>query len=149
MGNSIREESVENTLKLADKLFRKLLPTIPQELLQLDVTMSQMKIMLALFINGPTRMSDLASYFQVALATATGLVDRLVEKGMVVRESHADDRRVVLCRLSDSGQKTISGIWESARNNVRHILHTVDTEKLQMLTEALEALLQSAESTNR
>jgi DNA-binding MarR family transcriptional regulator len=144
-----REEIIEGILKLADKLFRVLLPTVPRELLQIDVTMSQMKIMFILFVNGQIRMSDMAADLQVTLATATGLVDRLVEKGLVVRESQPDDRRVVLCRLSEDGHGMVSGIWESARNNTRNILRTLDTVRLRMLTEVLEVMLQTASRTNR
>jgi DNA-binding MarR family transcriptional regulator len=145
MAKLSREETIETILKLADRLFRKLLPTVPRELLQIDVTMSQMKIMLILFIIGPMRMSDLAADLQVTLATATGLVDRLVEKDIVIRESQADDRRVVLCQLSDNGRKIVSGIWESARSNTRSLLQNLGTGKLEMLTEVLEAMLQSAD----
>ena len=143
-----REEIIEGILKLADKLFRVLLPTVPKELLQIDVTMSQMKIMFILFVNGQIRMSDMAAGLQVTLATATGLVDRLVEKGLVVRESQPDDRRVVLCRLSESGHGMVSGIWESARKNTRNILRMLDTARLRMLTEVLEVMLRTASRTS-
>ena len=147
MANVSREEIAEGILKLADKLFRVLLPTVPRELLQIDVTMPQLKILFILFIDGAMRMSDLASDLQVTLATATGLVDRLVERGMVVRESQPDDRRVVICRLSDDGLQAVSGIWESARNNTRDLLMSVDSGQLEMLTEVLENILRAAEQT--
>ena len=117
MAKEKRLDNVEKILKLADKLFRRLFPSVPPELLDLDITMPQLKIVFMLFITGPMRMSDLASDLRVTLATVTGLVERLVERNMVVRESQPDDRRVVLCRLSDTGQKAINRIWESARNN--------------------------------
>ena len=145
MAKSNREEIIEGILKLADRLFRTLLPAVPRELLQIDVTMSQMKIILILYIIGPMRMSDLASDLQVTLATATGLVDRLVEKDIVLRESQADDRRVVLCHLSESGQKMVNGIWESTRKNTRVLLQNLDTDKLEMFTVVLETMLQSAD----
>jgi DNA-binding MarR family transcriptional regulator len=149
MDKPSRPEIVENILKLADKLFRKLLPTVPREILELDVTMPQLKIMFILFINGPMRMSDLALDLGVTLGTATGLVDRLVERDVVVREGQRDDRRVVLCRLSDEGQKTVSRIWESARNNCRELLETLDTETLQTFIGVLQTMLDSAEASSR
>jgi DNA-binding MarR family transcriptional regulator len=145
MGKPNRKTIVENILKLADKLFRKLLPTVPKELLEIDVTMPQLKILFILFIHGAMRMSALALDLGVTLATATGLVDRLVERGMVAREGQADDRRVVLCRLSDEGHKAISRIWDSARNNSRGLLVRLETAKLQMLTDVLETMLEVAE----
>jgi DNA-binding MarR family transcriptional regulator len=140
---------VEGILKFADNIFRVLLPTVPRELLDLDVTMPQLKMMFLLFLNGPMRMSDLASDLGVTLATATGLADRMVERDMVVRESQPDDRRVVLCRLSGSGQKRISRIWESARSRMGELLQAMDDANLQALTGALETMLASAEREYR
>jgi len=139
-----RTEIIESILRTADKLFRKLLPTVPRELLELDMTMPQLKILFLLFMNGPMRMGALALDLNVTLATATGLIDRLVERGMVAREGQPDDRRVVICRLSDEGHKTISRIWETARNNSRRLLENLDTSSLQTFEEVLKAMLESA-----
>jgi DNA-binding MarR family transcriptional regulator len=149
MARMNRAEIVEGILKFADNLFRVLLPTVPKELLVLDFTMSQLKMMFLLFLNGPMRMSDLASDLGVTLATATGLADRLVERDMVTRESQPEDRRVVLCRLSESGHKGISRIWESAGNRMRELLQSMDADKLQTLYDVLESMLASAESEKK
>jgi DNA-binding MarR family transcriptional regulator len=135
---------VEDILSLADQLFRQLLPTVPKDLLTLDVTMPQLKIMLILYINGPSRMSDIASGLDVTLPTATSLADRLVEKEFVTRENQVGDRRVVVCRLSEAGQKAIGRIWESSRVRSQELLEEMDTTKLQMFVEVLEDMLKSA-----
>jgi DNA-binding MarR family transcriptional regulator len=140
-----RQATIEGILKFADNIFRVLLPTVPREILDLDVTMPQLKMTFLLFMNGPMRMSDLASDLGVTLATATGLADRMVEREMVTRESQPDDRRVVLCRLSDSGHKAVSRIWESAGSRMQELLQAMDTAKLQTLYEVLESMLASAE----
>ena len=143
---SANREKIEGILKQAEQVFRELLPTVPRELLELDITMPQLKTILLLFLNGPTRMGTLAADLGVTLATATGLVDRLVERGIVVRESRPDDRRVVLCRLSETGQNMVSRVWDSSRQRSREILEYLDTGALDMLSEALNAMLGFAQS---
>ena len=44
-------ERIDIILKLAEQIFRELLPTVPKELLELDITMPQLKTMLLLFLN--------------------------------------------------------------------------------------------------
>ena len=88
---------------------------VPTEWLQLDLTMPQLKVVLLLYLNGPSRMSEIASALDVSLATASGVADRLVERKIVLRENQPDDRRVVLCRLSEDGEKLIVGLWLLAR----------------------------------
>jgi DNA-binding MarR family transcriptional regulator len=144
-----KKELVETLLKTADKLFRKLLPSVPEDLLTLDITMPQMKIMLILYLHGPMRMSDIASGLDVTLPTATSLVDKLVEKNYLVRHNQTDDRRVVLCQLSNAGQKAFGKIWESARVRSSQLLELMDTPKLKMFVEVLETMLESAETDSQ
>ncbi|MGB2853048.1 MAG: MarR family transcriptional regulator [Dehalococcoidia bacterium] len=142
-----KEDLVEHVLELGARIFRELLPTIPKEVLQFDLTMPQLKVVLLLFLNGPMRMSDLAAGLSVSLATATGVVDRLVERDIVLRESEPKDRRVVLCRLSEKGQDLTDVLWQSARNRTRELLMAITIPRLKLLNEALEALLQAGTPT--
>jgi DNA-binding MarR family transcriptional regulator len=149
MSENEKQQIVEQILKLSDNLFRQLLPAVPKELLELDITMPQMKIMLILFIHGPQRMSALAADLAITLATATGLVDRLVERDYVTRENSPDDRRVVMCRLSGRGQKAVGRIWKSARIRSGQLLGAMDIAKLKMFSEALQSMLESSGVENK
>jgi DNA-binding MarR family transcriptional regulator len=142
-----KRELVENILQLGDKAFRELIPILPKEWLHLDLTMSQLKVVLLLFLNGPSRMSVIASELGVSLATATGVVDRLVERNIVLREGDPEDRRVVLCRLSEEGEKLINGLWQLARGRTRELLMAIALPQLLLFVEVLEALLQAGEVT--
>jgi DNA-binding MarR family transcriptional regulator len=147
MKDVTKEELVEQTLQLADRVARELLPIAPKEMLLPDVTMAQLKIMLILFLGGPERMGFIASELGISLATATGIVDRMVEREIVTREDDPEDRRVVLCRLSEKGQEMLSGLWQSARNRTRELLTAVPDTKLSLVNEALEILSQAGEIT--
>jgi DNA-binding MarR family transcriptional regulator len=144
-----KEEIIENILQLSDRAFRDLLPMLPKEWLHLQITMPQLKVMFLLFISGPSRMSVIASALAVSLATATGVVDRLVERDLVIREGEPDDRRVVLCRLSDKGQELISGLWQLSRNQFGELMRILAPSQLLLITEALEALIQAGDITRR
>lgn len=140
------DELVEDTLRLSEKAFRELFPILPKEWLSLDLTTPQLKVVLLLYLNGPARMSVIASSLGVSLATATGVVDRLVERGMLLRESDPNDRRVVLCRLSDKGDQLIAGLWQKAGERVVIMFKALDRRKLQLVKDALEALLEAGEA---
>jgi DNA-binding MarR family transcriptional regulator len=139
-----REDMVEEALKIGARLFRVTLPIVPKEMLELDVTMTQLKILFLLFVDGLKRMSDLAADLGVTLATASGLAERLVEREFITRESQPDDRRVVLCRLTASGEKAINRIWETAGNRLRDLLRALDAEDVRVLRDILNKMLNSA-----
>ena len=54
-------------------------------------------------------MGQLAASLAVTLSTVTGIVDRLVEHQMVVREEDPHDRRLVVCRLRAAAPRSPSG----------------------------------------
>jgi DNA-binding MarR family transcriptional regulator len=142
-----KEEVIENILQLTDKLFRQLLPILPMEWIHLDLTMSQLKVVLLLFITGHSRMSDIAAELGVSLATATGVADRLVERNLLVRNGDPDDRRVVLCQLSSDGEKLIRDLWQLSQKRAGELMSALDTPHLLLLSEALQALTRASEGT--
>ena len=144
--NSIpkKDSLIESILTLMDKLARQLLPTSLKDLLTLDITMPQTKILLILYLQGPTRMSDIASGLDVTLPTATSSIERLVEKNYVLRETLLEDRRVVLCTLSEAGHEAISRIWQSSRSKAKELLEAIDTSKIELFIEVIQAMHDAA-----
>jgi DNA-binding MarR family transcriptional regulator len=140
-------ELIESTLELSERAFRELFPILPKEWLNLDLSTPQLKVVLLLLVNGPCRMSLIASSLGVSLATGTGVVDRLVERGIVVREGDPEDRRVVLCRLSSKGEKILVGLMQLARNHAEMMFRSLSPEKLMAVRAGLEALLEAGAAT--
>ena len=108
--------------------------------------MSQLKVVLLLFITGHSRMSDISSELGVSLATATGVVDRLVERNLLIRNGDPDDRRVVLCQLSNDGENLIRDLWQLSQKRAGDLMSALDTPQLLLLSEALQALTQASEN---
>jgi DNA-binding MarR family transcriptional regulator len=147
VSTSQQDELIENLIELSDQAFRDLFPIVPKEWLRLDLTMPQLKVVLLLFTGGPERMSVIASDLGVSLATATGVVDRLVQRGLVAREGDPEDRRVVLCRLSERGEELMGGLWKVSREQIRELMRVLAPQQLELIAEALKALVQAGEGT--
>ena len=145
MSTRQQDELIENILQLSDQAFRDLFPIVPKQWLRLDLTMPQLKVILLLFTGGPARMSVIASDLGVSLATATGVVDRLVQRGLVAREGDPEDRRVVLCRLSEKGEELMGGLWQVSREQLRGLMRVLAPQQVELITKALEALVQAGE----
>ena len=142
-----KETLIEDILQLTDKLFRHLLPILPMEWLHLDLTITQLKVVLLLFITGHSRMSDIASELGVSLATATGVADRLVERNLLIRNGDPDDRRVVLCQLSNDGEKLIRDLWQLTQKRAGALMSALDTPQLLLISKALQTLMHASEDT--
>ena len=69
-------------------------PGLSHEVVQLDVPIGQMKTLFILWTAGkPQTMGQLAHALGVSLGSVTGLIDGLVQRGLVRREEDPGDRR--------------------------------------------------------
>ena len=69
------------------------------------ISMTHLHILWVLEHHGDLPMSRLAELLDVSLSNATGLIDRMEERGLVERVRVPDDRRVVLVRASAEGAR--------------------------------------------
>ena len=132
-----KDEVVDRILQGVSDIFREVLPLAHKELLEMDLTAPQLKVVLLLYLYDSTRMSELAGSLGVTLATATGIMDRLVERGLVSRENLKDDRRVVMCRLTEQGMEVTDNLWKTSREKARQLLSGMQLSRLKMIDEAL------------
>ncbi len=139
------EHILDLNMKL-EQLEQALRPVVPREWLSADVTMTQLRVLLILFRDGPTRMSGIASGLGVSFATATGIADRLVERGLVIRENSVEDRRVVVCRLSPQGEKLMSRLWRSGQEQIKHMLEKMTLWQLEVVARGTQIFIDAAKS---
>jgi DNA-binding MarR family transcriptional regulator len=102
---------VKDILVLIQKLYTEAL-VIPQGLLETEITMPQLRVLLLLHLNGPLSMGIISKKLCIGLATLTGIVDRLVKQGFVERETPPDNRRVVICHLTEKGNAHYESLWQ-------------------------------------
>src|SRR6476659_5812258 len=115
-------------------------------LLSVNLTMSQLKIMLALALRGGAAGQELTGVMGVSLATITGIVDRLASQDLVVRREDPTDRRVRRLELTRTGQELIDGILTAGATHQRRLLERVDDEGLATIERAAHLMLRAAEA---
>ena len=76
---------VPQILKLSEDIFQAIKLSIPPEWLTSDMTVAQLRVLLLLHTEGPSRMSSIAATLGIAVSTATGIIDNLVKKELVTR----------------------------------------------------------------
>ncbi|MCK2169224.1 MarR family winged helix-turn-helix transcriptional regulator [Thalassospira xiamenensis] len=74
--------------------------------LEFGSTLPRFDVMAALYRSRDgMRMSELSSALMVSNGNVTGIVDRLVTEGMLVRVPVENDRRASIVRLTEAGEK--------------------------------------------
>ena len=70
-----------------------------------SVTPLQCLVLFEVAARQPLGMQKLAQQLQLAVSTMSRVVDKLVEGGLICRQEDKNDRRLVLCSLTEEGQK--------------------------------------------
>ena len=117
-----------------------------ERLLRHGISMTQLHILHMLERHGQMPMSRLADVLDVSVSNATGLVDRMEERGLVARTRVPEDRRVVLVEISPAGLSML-GDAESLRDDVmRRVLARVDPEHMAGIASAMSDLRTAVEA---
>ncbi len=118
-----------------------------ERLLRLGVSMAQLHIMYTLQRAGEMTMSRLAEVLNVSLSNATGLIDRMEERGFIERYRVPTDRRIVLVRVTASGQAMLGEADALSDELLRSVLGRLPASQLRGVANAMSALREAVDST--
>ncbi len=119
------------------------------EALGQDYSFSQATILQTLLMQHESRMNDLASFLGLTKANASGLVDRLVGKGLIARRQGKDDRRVVIVFLTPNGQRVARGLARVHRQGLAKMMRRVRQADLKVFIATLEQMAMGLSDTQR
>lgn len=74
------------------------------------ITIAQLVALENLNFHGETKMKDLAKFCSVSTPAMTGLINRLVRDGFVLRVYEKQDRRIIKARITKKGQDFLKKI---------------------------------------
>jgi DNA-binding MarR family transcriptional regulator len=95
------------------------------------LSLVHVNVLAVLDIDGPLPMRVLAETLDVSQASATGIVDRMEQRGLVERRRDDDDRRVIHVALTDEGRRLIAGMAAERRDHLSAILDTLTDRELE------------------
>jgi DNA-binding MarR family transcriptional regulator len=111
------------------------------------VTLPQLRVLYHLRRHPGATTGELARRLGITVSTTSGLVIKLVDRGLVVRGSLADDRRQAPLRLSDQGAALLGELSDDARTFLGDVADRLGPD-LETVVQALE-LLADASSADR
>jgi DNA-binding MarR family transcriptional regulator len=118
-----------------------------ERLLRLGVSMAQLHIMFTLQRAGDMTMSRLAEVLNVSFSNATGLIDRMEERGFIERQRVPSDRRVVLVRVTPAGEAILREVDALSDELLRSVLERLPASQLRGVAHAISALREAVDST--
>lgn len=108
-------EFVDKMKEIIPIILREFARRQVNELYKGKITLPQFLILELLHREKESRMSDLAHFMRVTTAATTGIVERLVRDGYVVRVYEPQDRRIIKARLTAAGNGLVNKVNEQRR----------------------------------
>jgi DNA-binding MarR family transcriptional regulator len=114
-----------------------------------DLTPVQYAALAAVSGNPGMDQVTLAGLIAYDRTTITGVVDRLVQKGLVARQASNRDRRARELRISDAGRRTLRGIAPAVEAAQRIMVHGLTAKEAKELVRLLQKAVVAANQLSR
>jgi DNA-binding MarR family transcriptional regulator len=106
---------------------------------RLNVSRSEAGVLRAV-ADRPQRVTDLAAAEGLTQPAITRLVDRLQDRGWIIRQSDPSDGRVVLVGLTVAGERFLQRLRLEYRAFLHEEVGSLDDGDVEVLTRAVEVL---------
>lgn len=138
-----REPNIINKqLKMIHKTFEE---RRNKHLLKYNLTSSQQEILFYLgFHEGePIHQREIEKWFHLKNPTVTGILNRLEEKGFIVRKTGESDKRFRIIELTDKSRCLMQEMREEMQQMDERIYSCMTKEERSQLSGLLERILNS------
>jgi len=117
-----------------------------EHLKQIDLTHSQADVIVLLAHESDKvfRQRDIERALNYSNPTVTGLMNRLEQKGFIVRRVDPEDSRARIITLTDKALQVIEEIYESIRQTEQMLLDGFSEEEIQTLQPLMARLANNA-----
>lgn len=110
-----------------------------------DLTIQQLRVLDHVVKQPGLSVQELGALLGVSAPTASGLVERLVEKGLVDRVDDVDDRRVRRLRPTEAALDVMRQLDSVFERCLAVVLEQLSTDDLELLCRGARAMLAALE----
>jgi DNA-binding MarR family transcriptional regulator len=105
-----------------------------------DLSVPQFRVLAYTNSNSGTSLSALADHIGLTLPSMSKLVDGLVERGLMQREDHAEDRRRICLKLTPQGVQRLEQANIHTQTYLSDKLAGLDESDLATISQAMQIL---------
>jgi DNA-binding MarR family transcriptional regulator len=117
------------------------LPEETSSLLDYDMTLQQLRVFAFVFARGRMPITKVAEALGIKPNVATGIIQRLVEKGWIARSEDPTDRRVRLLEVTEQGRALVDEVGSMVLTKSRGLLDRLSDEQLQLFRDLLDTMI--------
>ena len=145
----MNQQQLITTLYEALAGFKRVMMRSRDQLLgELQLTRTQIEVLMLLGETDNQTIGDLAGRLAVTHSASTQTVETLVKRDLVERTADTSDRRVVRTKLSATGKKLVAKLHKSRMQRMTEVFTGLTDDELKMMILVLERLTRQFDETN-
>ncbi|MEI6044607.1 MAG: MarR family transcriptional regulator [Chloroflexota bacterium] len=137
----LEQEQVDEVYQLSQALSRACQASITPILLELDLSMVQLKTLFILARENPITIGQVAERLGIGIPSASYQVDKVVQAGLVRRTEDTTDRRRTLTFLTPAGEELMRQLFQGREEQFRFWIGQMNPADLASLLQGLKAIV--------
>ncbi|WP_080844042.1 MarR family winged helix-turn-helix transcriptional regulator [Cytobacillus gottheilii] len=110
---------------------------LKQYLREYGLSTTEFAVLEVLYEHGKQTVHQIAGNVYLATGSMTYVIDKLVEKGYVMRSDCKEDRRVVHVEMATEGQRLMNDLYPSYKNAIDVLFEEVTESEMNSTISAL------------
>lgn len=110
-----------------------------------DLSFTAFTTLWVLWVWGEREARHLAAEAGITKGTLTGVVTTLERRGLVERHTHPNDRRLVVIRTTELGNRTMDTLFPQFNAEEARVTADLTTEQKKVLASSLRSILRTLE----
>lgn len=137
---------IKEVVELHRRVNRAMRQSGPDAWMKLTMTVPQVKSLFFITNSESTNFKNMAAALKVTPSNLTGVVDRLVEQGLVSRTEDHEDRRKTLLQATEKGESLVAELRERRMSYLSQALADMSPDELSTIIRGLELLANAVET---
>ena len=142
----VKKETVEDLIELQRKIDRDRRQYELDAWMSLNLGIGQLKTLFFISNRGATTTGKLATALKVTPTNVTGIIDRLLEKGLITRIGDPDDRRVLVLRTTPKGDELVAELRQKRRERMTELFKHLSDKEAEIVAQGLKIMVKAIDA---
>lgn len=107
------------------------------------VTISQCHAIVEIGRTKEISLNELAGLLNLDKSTMSRTINKLVGDNLVIRETHPEDRRYIVIKLTENGLKVFKTIEENMSTYYKNVFIAIPEDKREQILDSLKILIEA------
>jgi MarR family 2-MHQ and catechol resistance regulon transcriptional repressor len=130
------------------KAYKSMATLVERQVAAQGLGLSDFMVLEVLLHRGPLPISSIGEKVLLANASMTSAIDRIEQKGYVVRKTSDEDRRIRLVELTANGTDFIRAIYQRHEEAIEQLMAGLDLDERTALHASLKKIGLAAAAAN-